>query len=40
MPGYKDYSIGDELYYVIVDGKDKSFNDTYSKAWFSHSFYS
>lgn len=28
------------IYAVIVDGEDKSFNDTYSKAWFLHSFYS
>lgn len=27
------------VYAVYIDGKDKSFNDTYAKAWFLHSFY-
>lgn len=28
-----------KIYAVIIDGKDKSFNATYSKAWFLHGFY-
>lgn len=28
-----------QVYAVIINGKDKSFNKTYEKAWFLHSFY-
>lgn len=27
------------VYLAVIDGKDKSFNAAYSKAWFLHSFY-
>lgn len=27
------------VYAVYIDGSDESFNDTYAKAWFLHSFY-